>query len=91
VSISGVEIDALDLQGRHVAVTPVDGGTFKLILLPARYKLQVIDRQKRYYDMYYNSASTFDTAATVTVSPSTPADPITFILSPRQRRRSAGR
>lgn len=91
VSISGVEIDALDLQGRHVAVTPVDGGTFSLVLLPASYKLQVIDRQKRYYDMYYNSASTFGAAATVTVSTSTPPDPITFILSHRQRRHSAGR
>jgi hypothetical protein len=91
VPVDGVQIAALDMQGRHVATATAIDGTFDLVLLPNTYKLQVTDPQRRFYDLYFNSASSLSAADTVVIQRGKPLDPITFIVVAKQRRRAAGR
>jgi len=91
VPVDGVQIAALDMQGRHVATTTATDGSFDVILLPNTYKLHVTDPQGRFYDLYFNSASSLGAADTVVIEQGKLLSPITFIVVAKQRRRAAGR
>jgi len=91
VPVDGVQIAALDMQGRHVATTTATDGSFDLVLLPNTYKLELTDPQGRFYDLYFNSTSAFGSADTVVIEQGKQVSPITFIVVAKQRRRAAGR
>jgi hypothetical protein len=89
--VDGVRIAALDAEGRHVATTTARNGTFYLTLLPDTYKLQMTDPQGRYYDLYFNSASSLATAENVVIEAAKTREAIAFIVIAKQRRRAVDR
>lgn len=80
VPVSGVEIDALDLEGDRVASTVEHDGTFDLVLAPGSYKLLAVDPLGRFYAMFYNSAWTLGTATAISVQDNGVSTPISLVL-----------
>ena len=80
VPVSGVEIDALDLEGDRVASAVAHDGTFDLVLAPGAYKLLAVDPLGRFYAMFYNSAWTLSTATAIAVQENGISTPISLVL-----------
>jgi hypothetical protein len=86
--IEGVVIDALDLQGNHVASGISGGdGSFIITVLPNTYKLFARDPEKRYRSTYYGGTGSLTSATAVIVS-GTPSAPVSIVLAPAQKPRA---
>lgn len=88
LSISGVQIGALDLAGNRVATATTSFGNFDLVVAPGTYKLLATDPLGRYYAIFYNGAWTLAAATPVTVT-ANGASPITLQLIRLTRHRAA--
>ncbi|MDQ6802197.1 MAG: carboxypeptidase-like regulatory domain-containing protein, partial [Acidobacteriota bacterium] len=84
--ISGVQVDALDLNGNRVASATTIDGTFDLILKPDTYKLLAADPLQRFRPLFFNSAASLGGATPVVVQSSGVSVPLTFILARADRR-----
>ena len=86
IAISGIQIDALDLNGNRVASASSVNGTFDIMLKPNTYKLLANDPLQRFRPVFFNSASTLAGATPVVVQSNGVTMPLTFILSRADRR-----
>lgn len=85
--VSGIEVDALDVDGHHVAAgTSGDDGSFAIPVLPASYKLFAHDPQRRYFPTFFGAGTLG--AATVIVVPASGSGSVTLSLTPANRRRA---
>lgn len=80
LSLSGIDVFALDLAGNRVAAATTTAGAFSMVLLPGTYRFLAVDPAHRYFSKQYAGG------ATVTVGSFTPG-PIAFLLDPVKRRR----
>jgi hypothetical protein len=86
--IGGIEIEALDLQGNHIAsAISGDDGAFIITVLPNSYKLFAHDPIQRYRSCYYNGAYSLPDAAVVVVSSTSPS-PVSIAMAPALKRRA---
>lgn len=88
VSVSNVQVGALDAMGNRVAGAVTVDGSFNLMLAPGTYRILVTDPLDRYHASFYNGAVTLASATPVVVSANGPP-PITIFLSRLIRRRAA--
>jgi hypothetical protein len=80
VTVSNVQIGALDLAGDRVATATVHDGVFDLVLAPGTYKLLAVDPQGRFYAMFYDNAFTLSAANPIVVQSTGISRPISMIL-----------
>ncbi|HLJ73819.1 MAG TPA: carboxypeptidase regulatory-like domain-containing protein [Thermoanaerobaculia bacterium] len=88
LSVSNVQVGALDASGNRVAAATAVDGSFNLVLAPGTYKILVTDPLDRYHASFYNGALTLAAATPVVVNANGPS-PITIFLSRLIRRRAA--
>lgn len=87
--ISGIEVNAFDVDGHHVAsAVTSDDGSYVLALLPGSYKIWASDPRQRYVSVFYDRAGGLASATVVVVPASGSAPTINLVLSPAGRRRS---
>ena len=86
IAISGIQIDALDVNGNRVASATSIDGTFDLMLKPNTYKLLANDPLQRFRPLFFNSASALAAATPVVVQSNGVTVPLTFILTRADRR-----
>lgn len=79
--LGNMSVAAYTLTGNLAATTATDGqGSYTLALAPGSYHLLAYDQGGTYATNYYSNASSFDTSATLTTSPSQPLANINFAL-----------
>lgn len=87
--VSGIQVQALDVDGHHVAsAISADDGSFSITVLPASYKLFVRDPQQCFFASFYDRAITLSSAAIVLVPPSGSPAPVTIVVTGAARRRT---
>ncbi len=87
--ISGVQVDALDLNGNRVASATTIDRTFDLMLKPNTYKLLANDPLQRFRPSFFSGAASLADATPVVVQTNGVSMPLTFILARGDRRHAA--
>src|SRR5260370_1369208 len=89
LGISGIQVDALDLNGNRVTSANTSDGTFDLVLKPNTYKLLANDPLQRFRPLFFSSSASLAAATPVVVQSSGMTVPLTFILAHAGRRHAA--